>query len=199
MTILLNLECLAVIRPARAVHFMQHNYIEQQPGEIGDVRNVFASLQCNTVTSGKRHSIPNQRQIDCSFKRLIGLTTKKIQKLCITHPSWGESTGDMDSPNQGPIMRRAFSLHILICVCILSYFHPHNHLSPNSPRLMFLFVDCATVNKVYLILSYLTPSWKSPTIDYWLTGIRAPLKMWLCVVKLQQINSLRLSDAFVRQ
>ena len=35
-------------------------------------------------------------------------------------------------------------------------FHPHNHhLSPNSPRLMFLFVKCATVNKVYLILSYL--------------------------------------------
>ena len=33
-------------------------------------------------------------------------------------------------------------------------FHPHNnHLSPNSPRLMFLFVKCATVNKVYLILS----------------------------------------------
>ena len=42
---------------------------------------------------------------------------------------------------------------ILICVCILSSFHPHNHhLSPNSPRLMFLFVDCATVNKVYLII-----------------------------------------------
>ena len=40
----------------------------------------------------------------------------------------------------------------------------HNHtwqptLSPNSPRLMFLFVDCATANKVYLILSYLTMSW----------------------------------------
>ena len=35
-------------------------------------------------------------------------------------------------------------------------FHSHNHhLSPNSPRLMFLFVKCATVNKVYLILSYL--------------------------------------------
>ena len=35
-------------------------------------------------------------------------------------------------------------------------FHPHNHhLSPNSPRLMFLYVKCATVNKVYLILSYL--------------------------------------------
>ena len=47
--------------------------------------------------------------------------------------------------------------HILISVCILSSFHPHHHhLSPNSPRLMFLFVDCATVNKVYLILSYLT-------------------------------------------
>ena len=45
---------------------------------------------------------------------------------------------------------------ILISVCILSSFHPHHHhLSPNSPRLMFLFVDCATVNKVYLILSYL--------------------------------------------
>ena len=46
---------------------------------------------------------------------------------------------------------------ILICVCILSYFRTHNHhLSPNdSPRLMYLFVDCATVNKVYLILSYL--------------------------------------------
>ena len=44
---------------------------------------------------------------------------------------------------------------ILISVCILSSFHPHHHhLSPNSPRLMFLFVDCATVNKVYLILSY---------------------------------------------
>ena len=43
---------------------------------------------------------------------------------------------------------------ILICVCILSSFHPHNHhLSPYSPRLMFLFVDCATVNKVYLALS----------------------------------------------
>ena len=36
-------------------------------------------------------------------------------------------------------------------------FHPHNHhLSPNSPRLMFLFVKCATVNKVYLISSILT-------------------------------------------
>ena len=35
----------------------------------------------------------------------------------------------------------------------ISSFHPHNHyLSPNSPRLMFLFVDCATVDKVYLIL-----------------------------------------------
>ena len=44
---------------------------------------------------------------------------------------------------------------ILICVCILSSFHPHNHLSPNSPRLMLLFVDFATVNKVYLISSYL--------------------------------------------
>ena len=44
---------------------------------------------------------------------------------------------------------------ILICVCILSSFHPHNHhLSPNCPKLMFLFVDCATVNNVYLILSY---------------------------------------------
>ena len=42
-------------------------------------------------------------------------------------------------------------------------FHPHNnHLSPNSPRLMFLFVKCATVNKVYLILSYLIakPRWR---------------------------------------
>ena len=45
---------------------------------------------------------------------------------------------------------------ILICICILSSFHPHHHhLSPNSPRLMFLFVDCATVNKVYLILSWI--------------------------------------------
>ena len=43
---------------------------------------------------------------------------------------------------------------ILICVCILSSSHHYNHhLSPNSPRLMFLFVDCATVNKIYLILS----------------------------------------------
>ena len=42
---------------------------------------------------------------------------------------------------------------ILICVCMLSSFHPHNHLSPNIPRLMFLFVDCATVNMSYLILS----------------------------------------------
>ena len=39
-------------------------------------------------------------------------------------------------------------------------FHSHNHhLSPNSPRLMFLFVKCATVNKVYLILSYLSLSY----------------------------------------
>ena len=46
---------------------------------------------------------------------------------------------------------------ILICVCILSSFRPHDHhLSPDSPRLMFLFVDCATVNKVYLILTYFT-------------------------------------------
>ena len=44
-----------------------------------------------------------------------------------------------------------FMFLILICVCILSALHPHNYLlSPNSPRLMFLFVDCATVNKVYL-------------------------------------------------
>ena len=35
-------------------------------------------------------------------------------------------------------------------------FHPHNHhLSPNSPRLMFLFVKCATVNKVLSYLIYL--------------------------------------------
>ena len=35
--------------------------------------------------------------------------------------------------------------------------HPHNrHLSPHSPRLRFLFVNCATVNKVYLILAYLS-------------------------------------------
>ena len=45
-------------------------------------------------------------------------------------------------------------------------FHPHNHhLSPNSPRLMLLFVKCATVNKVYLILSYLI-KWK-PLSRYW--------------------------------
>ena len=45
---------------------------------------------------------------------------------------------------------------ILICVCILSSFHHYNHhLSPNSHRLMFLFVDCGTVNKIYLILTYL--------------------------------------------
>ena len=51
---------------------------------------------------------------------------------------------------------------ILICVCISSSFHPHNHhLSPNSPRLMLLFVDCATVNKVCLILSYLIVSLKT--------------------------------------
>ena len=49
---------------------------------------------------------------------------------------------------------------ILICVCILSSFHPHNHhLSPNSPRLMFLFVHCATVNKVHLNLSYIILSY----------------------------------------
>ena len=63
---------------------------------------------------------------------------------------------------------------ILICVRILSSFHPYNHhLSPNSPRLMFLFVDCATVNRVYLIyliLSYLKGvvmlflSWFKPSI-----------------------------------
>ena len=48
---------------------------------------------------------------------------------------------------------------ILIYVCILSSFHPHDHhMSPNSPRLMFLFVDCATANIVYLILSYLISS-----------------------------------------
>ena len=36
----------------------------------------------------------------------------------------------------------------------MSSFHPHNHhLSPNIPRLMVLFVNDATVNKVYLILS----------------------------------------------
>ena len=40
---------------------------------------------------------------------------------------------------------------ILICVCILSSFHDH-HMSTNSRRLIFLFEDCATVNKVYLIL-----------------------------------------------
>ena len=45
---------------------------------------------------------------------------------------------------------------ILILVYISSSFHPHNrHLSHNSPRLIFLFVDCATVNKFYPILSYL--------------------------------------------
>ena len=31
---------------------------------------------------------------------------------------------------------------------------PH-HLSPKSPRLMFLFVKCSTVNQVYPILSFL--------------------------------------------
>ena len=55
---------------------------------------------------------------------------------------------------------------ILISVCILSSFQPHNHhLSPNSPRLMFLFVDCATVNKVYLILSYLILSYLSTLLS----------------------------------
>ena len=38
------------------------------------------------------------------------------------------------------------------------YFHLHNHLSPNSPRLMFLFIYCATVNKVYLVKSCLISS-----------------------------------------
>ena len=43
---------------------------------------------------------------------------------------------------------------IPICVCILSSFHPQNrHLSPNNPRLLFLFVDCATVNTSGVIWS----------------------------------------------
>ena len=49
---------------------------------------------------------------------------------------------------------------ILICVCILWSFHPHNHyLSPNSHRLMFLFVDCVTVNKVNVTLRYVSLSY----------------------------------------
>ena len=53
---------------------------------------------------------------------------------------------------------------ILICVC-LSCCCPHNlHLSPNSHWLMFLFVDCATVSKVYLIL-FITGIWRSSQFD----------------------------------
>ena len=66
---------------------------------------------------------------------------------------------------------------ILICVCILSSFHPHNHhLSHNSPRLMFLFADCATVNKVYLILSYLIIKCRMKSLIHSQTSTVAPLK-----------------------
>ena len=41
---------------------------------------------------------------------------------------------------------------VLICVCILSSFHPHNHLFAKNSKLMFLFANCATMNTVYLIL-----------------------------------------------
>ena len=49
-----------------------------------------------------------------------------------------------------------FMFLILICVSFSSFYPQNHHLSPNSPRLVFLFVNCATGNKIYsyLLLSY---------------------------------------------
>ena len=72
------------------------------------------------------------------------------------------------------ILLRGIYIYIYICICMyrcicmcvyidvfifilhryISIFHPRSHhLLSNSPRLMFLFINHATVNKVYLMLS----------------------------------------------
>ena len=68
--------------------------------------------------------------------------SKKTSKLRVTGLCVGNSPGTGEFPAQ----RASNAENVSIWW--------RHHLSPNSPRLVILFVDCATVNKVYLILSY---------------------------------------------
>ena len=80
------------------------------------------------------------------------------------------------------------ALHLYI---VIIYFHPHNHhVSINSPRFMFLFADCATLNKVFLIL---------PRLSKWLKDtVRAILKSFLWVHILADIFTFLSSPCFIK-
>ena len=68
------------------------------------------TTRCITVTSQERHGVSNHWQIDCLFNRLFRLIVKKTAKLCVTNPSWGESTVHRRIPHNatGPAICKVF-------------------------------------------------------------------------------------------
>ena len=110
------------------------------------------------IVSGSPHCLPIQ------FQSNIWDTITTTNRLLYSIRMYHAKSYIQISRGQVMIQDRKRSaiglLHRKIWVWVdSSAIHPHNHhLSLNSPRLMFLFVKCATVNKVYHILSFLMSS-----------------------------------------
>ena len=75
----------------------------QVPVTVTDPWRIWGKLIFIWVTSHERHGISSHQEFHCLFNHLFSHTSKKISKIWVPGPFWGESPLTVDSSHKGPV------------------------------------------------------------------------------------------------